>query len=73
MADLYQRAWELLLARIKSREYWSDEDVQRMMLECLVEAGNPYAAEPLSNLEAGCRCGGYRHTACGPPIPERSW
>jgi hypothetical protein len=37
--NIYQRAWELVLARLDEKTGWGRTELKQLMLECLVEAG----------------------------------
>jgi len=37
--NIYQKAWELLLQRIEAKTSWGKIELQKLMLQCLIEAG----------------------------------
>lgn len=40
MSDLvYQKAWKLLLDKIQTKTSWGNVELQKLMLRCLVDAG----------------------------------
>ena len=41
MSDIYVKAWKLLIQRIDSKTGWGKNELKQLMLDCLVEAGNP--------------------------------
>lgn len=37
--NIYQKAWELVLARLDEKTGWGRVELKQLMLECLVAAG----------------------------------
>ena len=37
--NIYQRAWELVLAILDEKTSWGRTELKQLMLKCLVEAG----------------------------------
>ncbi len=37
--NIYLRAWKLLLERIESKTGWGKEELKKLMLACLIDAG----------------------------------
>jgi len=38
--DIYRKAWVILLERIQTKTGWGNVELQKLMLKCLIEAGN---------------------------------
>ena len=36
---IYFKAWKLLLARIENKTGWGKEELKKLMLQCLIDAG----------------------------------
>lgn len=39
MENLYLRAWKLLRQRIDRKTSWGKEEIKKLMLDCLIDAG----------------------------------
>jgi hypothetical protein len=39
-STLYQKAWKLFLSRLEQKTTWGKEELKRMMLTCLLDAGD---------------------------------
>jgi len=37
--SVYVRAWKLLLQRLEEKTSWGKEELKRLMLQCLLDAG----------------------------------
>ncbi len=37
--SIYQKAWKLLLPRIEQKTGWGKEELKKLMLQCLIYAG----------------------------------
>lgn len=37
--NIYQKAWELMLARIEKKTGWGKLELKQLMIECLIDAG----------------------------------
>jgi len=38
--NVYQRAWKLLLTRLEQKTGWGKEELKKLMLQCLLDAGD---------------------------------
>ena len=38
--EIYLKAWKLLLARLDSKTGWGKEEIKKLMLQCLLDAGD---------------------------------
>jgi len=38
--NIYLRAWKLLLERLEHKTGWGKEELKRLMLQCLLDAGD---------------------------------
>lgn len=49
--NIYQEAWKLLLERIKVKTGWGNVELQKLMLQCLIDAGDsiPYKLDEENN------------------------
>ena len=41
--NLYLRAWKLLLERLEQKTGWGKEEIKKLMLQCLLDAGEEAA------------------------------
>ena len=39
MVNLYLKAWKLLLERLEGKTGWGKEEIKKLMLQCLLDAG----------------------------------
>jgi hypothetical protein len=37
--NIYQKAWKLLLERLDQKTSWGKEELKKLMLKCLIDAG----------------------------------
>jgi len=37
--NIYLRAWKLLLERLENKTGWGKEEIKKLMLQCLLDAG----------------------------------
>ena len=40
MVNIYLKAWKLLLQRLESKTGWGKEEIKKLMLQCLLDAGD---------------------------------
>ena len=41
--SIYVKAWKLLLERLENKTGWGKEEIKRLMLQCLLDAGDEEA------------------------------
>jgi len=39
MNPIYLKAWKLLLKRLEAKTGWGKEEIKKLMLQCLLDAG----------------------------------
>jgi len=49
--SIYLEAWKLLLERLERKTGWGKEEVKRLMLQCLLDAGDATSASPTKSQE----------------------
>jgi hypothetical protein len=49
MEDIYQRAWQRLLQEIQRKTSWGNIELQKLMLNCLVNPDKKELASPKEN------------------------
>ena len=43
--NVFLKAWELLLERIKAKTSWGNVELQKLMLQCFIDAGKKIEEE----------------------------
>ncbi len=39
MCNIYLKAWKLLLQKLETKTGWGKEEIKKLMLQCLLDAG----------------------------------
>lgn len=47
MMNIYLKAWKILMLKLETKTSWGKEEIKKLMLSCLLEAGEEEATQCL--------------------------